>query len=108
MARCDELLEPMERRVLNAIHADFRAARPELCASKLVGDPERTRNKSLGAIANLGQCGIRDALELKARALRSLQAAAAREPRVRGRTTWSAAGAYTAQPSTASNQPDPS
>jgi hypothetical protein len=99
MARCDELLQPMKEDVLNAIHAGFQAAWRELCESTLIGDPERTRNKLLGAIANLAQCGIRDPLELKARALRSLRATAAREPRVRRRTTWSAAGANTAQPS---------
>ena len=67
-------------------------------------DPEWTQNALLGAITNLAQCGIRDALELKARALRSLQAAAAREPRVRGRITWSAAGLNC---TSASDQPYP-
>jgi hypothetical protein len=108
MARCDELLQPMEPHVLNAIHEGFHAAWPELCASTPTGDPERTRNKLLGAIANLAQCGIRDPLELKGRALRSMRATAARESRVRRRTTWSAAGANTAQPSSESIQPDPS
>jgi hypothetical protein len=96
----------LEPHVLNAIHAGLQAAWLELCASKLVGDPERTRNKSLGAIANLAQCGIRDALELKARALRSLQATAARELACVA-TTWSAAGYSTAQPSSENIQPDP-
>ena len=67
-------------------------------------DPEWTQNALLGAITNLAQCGIRDALELKARALRSLQAAAAREPRVGGRTTWSAAGLNCTTPALATSQ----
>ena len=74
MAAYDPRLDPFPPQTLRAIQTAFQAGWNELRRAGVMADPDRTRNRLAGTIANLARRGILDPRELKAQALRALNA----------------------------------
>jgi hypothetical protein len=58
MAAYDPRVEPFAPHTLRAIQTAFRAGWNELRSAGLTADPDRTRNRLAGTIANLARKGI--------------------------------------------------
>jgi hypothetical protein len=74
MAAYDPRLEPFAPPTLRVIQTAFQAGWNELRSAGLTADPDRTRNRLAGTIANLARKGILDPRELKDQALGALNA----------------------------------
>jgi hypothetical protein len=74
MAAYEPRLEPFAPQTLWAIQTAFQAGWNELRSAGLTADPDRTRNRLAGTIANLARKGILDPRELKDQVLRALSA----------------------------------
>jgi hypothetical protein len=74
MGTYDPRLEPFTPQTLRAIRTAFQDGWSELQSAGLTADPDRTRNRLVGTIANLAKRGILDPQELKDEALCALRA----------------------------------